>query len=127
MKNREIKILIIEDSEIFIERLRCILAEIKYKMKLFTAGNYEDAIYLIKNELPTIVLLDIRLPGKSGIDVLRTINQAGIDVITVVISNLASKPYREACFNFGVRYFIDKSNDFERVSPLINSILEHHV
>ncbi len=77
------RILAVDDEKPIIELLRYNLE--KEGFKAFTCGNGEDALQLAKAELPDLILLDLMLPGLSGLDVCRKLKEypptAGIPVI----------------------------------------------
>ena len=68
------KLLIVDDEPPARERLRRLLAEIEDCEVVAEAGNGEEALALCGDMQPDIVLLDIRMPGISGIEVARHID-----------------------------------------------------
>lgn len=86
------------------------------------AGDYSSAMHLLSDPSPDIVLLDINLPGGSGIDILRDIRSRYPRIIVIMLTNQSDDDYRAACKNLGARYFIDKSKEFEQVPAIIASL-----
>lgn len=81
-------ILVVEDDADFSDNLRDILEEKQFNVR--TAGNAEDAIKtVITNQVP-VVLLDIKLPGRSGISILQEIKKIKPDTLVVVMTAFAS-------------------------------------
>jgi DNA-binding response OmpR family regulator len=80
---RETSILIVEDEQDLLELLRYNLAREGYPVH--TASTGEDALKLVRNQRPGLVLLDLMLPGMDGLEVCRTLKSrdatAGIPVI----------------------------------------------
>ncbi|MBN1697515.1 MAG: response regulator [Spirochaetales bacterium] len=76
-------ILIIDDEEIIRERLRKLLELDNYSV--CTASNAETGLSVFDREKPDIVLLDIKMPGTDGIEVLKRIrtNESGCEVIMI--------------------------------------------
>ena len=64
------RVLIVDDSEVLVQRLRTGLAEITGIEVVGHANNVADAAREIRKAKPDVVILDIRMPGGSGIDVL---------------------------------------------------------
>lgn len=116
-----VKVLIVDDSEIVVERLSAIVSEINCKKPVLISNTFQQALELIILEEPQIVLLDIRLSNDSGIDLLRYIRQHYPGIKTIVVTNRASTYYRKLCIASGADGFIDKSTEFENIPPMIQS------
>jgi DNA-binding NarL/FixJ family response regulator len=114
--------LIIDDSLIIIERFIEILNEMDNIETVFYANNYTEGLQMLKEIKPDIALLDINLPDKSGIDLLRIIRQQGLDTKVIMITNQATDHYKKVCATLGANYFFDKSNEFEQIPAIISAI-----
>ena len=118
------KLLLIVDNSLFIiERLLIILKEAKVVEKIVTAPNFEKAVNILEEMKTDIVLLDIQLPGKNGIELLKYIVKNFPAVKIIILSNLVSYYYQKLCLNLGANCFIDKSKDFDTIPDVIFSIL----
>ena len=62
-------ILIVDDEVFFRERL--VKAFIKRGFIVFQAGNYDEAIAMIEKHRPLMAIVDLKMPGKSGLEVVR--------------------------------------------------------
>jgi DNA-binding NarL/FixJ family response regulator len=100
-----------------------ILSEDFIATKFHTATNYDDATALINELNPQIAMLDINLPGKSGIDILNYIKQSNSDCRVIMITNHAFESYRKKCMELGAEHFLDKSSDFEKISTILSEML----
>ena len=116
-------VLIVDNSIFIIERLLIILKEVKGIEKIVTATNYEEAVNILEEMKTDIVLLDIQLPGKNGIALLKYIVKNFPAVNIIILSNLVSNYYQKLCLNLGANCFIDKSKDFDSIPDVIFSIL----
>ena len=83
------------------------------------ADNGIDAIALIESERPNFLILDIRMPGKSGIQVLDAIQHLVSDICVIVLTNHSGDAYKERCLKLGVDYFLDKSKEFEQLNSIL--------
>jgi len=85
-------ILVVEDNEKNMKLVRDVLQVKGYKTLEATTG--EDGVRLAKERLPALVLMDIQLPGISGIEALRQLRAdpatAAIPVIAVTASVMVS-------------------------------------
>ena len=116
-------VLIVDNSIFIIERLLIILKEVKGIEKIVTATNYEEAVNILEEMKMDIVLLDIQLPGKNGIELLKYIVKNFPAVNIIILSNLVSDYYQKLCLDLGANCFIDKSKDFASIPDVIFSIL----
>jgi DNA-binding NarL/FixJ family response regulator len=120
--NMASKILLIIDSSLFlIERLVNMINEAKSIKQIFTASDYNTALSVLQKQKVDIVLLDIQLPEKNGIDLLKHIVYHFPQIKVIVISNLASEYYQKLCKAAGASNFIDKSKDFDKIPETILS------
>lgn len=115
-------ILIVDDSPIVIERLKEMLMSVKDIEPLIFCGSYNAAVDILSKKKPNIIILDINLPDKNGIELLRHIRDKHKGIIVIMLSNQAGEYYRNLCKLLGADYFIDKSNEFELVPGLISSL-----
>jgi signal transduction histidine kinase len=82
------KILIIDDEEVVIDSCTRILAKGNYQIK--TARNGTLGLKLLKEFLPDLVFVDLKMPGISGFDVLDGIQEFDPTIVTVVITGFAT-------------------------------------
>lgn len=114
-----IMILIVDDNNKYIERLISLLNEAGNESQVFVANDYNKGVEILANEKPDIVLLDVNLPGKSGIEILRHIREEAWKCKVIMATNHACKSYRNLCLEAGADRFLDKSKDFEKIPAVI--------
>lgn len=123
MENNNRLFLIVDDSELMLDKIRELLEGSARVKMILTANSYEEAIRLINLEQPDVVLLDINLPFfKNGIDILRYIKQYFPAIKIIMFTNQTNEYYRELCLKLGASHFVDKSKDFEALPSIINSL-----
>jgi DNA-binding NarL/FixJ family response regulator len=117
--NSKIKVFIADDSLIVRENLVTILEELAGIEIVGQAENVAEAISAIRILKPDAVILDIRMPGGSGIDVLRNIKQDdSAAVLVIVLTNYPYPVYRQKCLQAGADFFLDKSTEFDQIPEL---------
>lgn len=122
MERKKLLILIVDDNKRFVERIIGLLDELDNIAFINVANDYDAAIRYLEEEKPDLVLLDINLPGKSGIEILRSIKQSGHNCEVIMITNHANEYYRNLCLKLGAKHFLDKSGDFSLVPEIIGNI-----
>lgn len=120
-KNTFRKIIIIDDSEVIRKRLFYILSELDEIKIIGEAANGSDGYELFTSLEPDIVILDIRMPGESGVTVLEKIKQKSPDTVVVMLTNYPYAAYRKRCRELGADYFLDKSTEFHKIKSVIEN------
>lgn len=116
-------ILIVDDNMNFVDRIIILLEDIKEHIDVMVASDFDEAKRVLVHEKPEIALLDINLPGKNGIDLLRYIREGNEKCEVIMITNHADDYYKQQCIDLGAKHFLDKSNDFSQVPVLVNRYL----
>jgi len=116
--SHNIKAFIADDSHVVRERLVTMLDELAGIEIVGQAETVAEAISAIGELRPDVVILDIRLPDGSGIDVLRTIKQDEPAPIVIVLTNYPYPAYRQKCLQAGADFFLDKSTEFDQIPEL---------
>jgi DNA-binding NarL/FixJ family response regulator len=115
------RLLLVDDSQVFLQRLHVMLAELEPVDEIHTANNYEQALSVLDNTGCTIALLDIDMPGRNGLQLLRAIKKRREDVSVIMLSNQDNDIYRKESIKRGAAFFVDKTAEIERLPELINS------
>ena len=122
MESKKLKVLIVDDSNIIVERLSAIIAELVCVGPVLISNTYSEAVNLINIELPDVILLDIQLPDKSGIELLSFVKSNHPAIKTIIVTNRASDYYKSLCEEMGSDSFIDKSTEFEKIPEIIDNL-----
>ncbi len=120
---KKLVILIVDDNMNFVDRMISLLEDADNIGYISVASNYDEARRLLVSENPDVVLLDINLPGKNGIELLKLIRQNNKECRVIMITNHADDYYRQQCKELGAKHFLDKSNDFGLVPGIIKQLL----
>ena len=116
--NSKIKVFIADDSLIVREHLVTMLDELAGIEIVGQAGNVAEAISAIRLLKPDAVILDILMPGGSGIDVLENIKQNDSTLVVIVLTNYPYPIFRQKCLQAGADFFLDKSTEFDQIPEL---------
>jgi YesN/AraC family two-component response regulator len=118
LSHRKIKVFIVDDSLIVREHLVTMFDELAGIEIVGQAENVAEAISGIRIIRPDVVILDIRMPGGNGIDVLQTIKQDEAAPMVIILTNYPYPGYRQKCLQAGADFFLDKSTEFDQIPEL---------
>jgi two-component system, NarL family, response regulator DevR len=107
-----IRLLIIDDHEMVREGLKAMLSAEPDFTIVGDAANADQAFALIERQRPDVILLDVRLPGASGIEVCRTVTERYPEIAVIILTTFTDESLVEQCIKAGARGFIVK--DIER-------------
>lgn len=119
---RPTQVFIVDDSASIRVRLAEMLGRMADVNVVGEASCAQEAIAAILKMRPDSVLLDLNLMGHTGLDVLRAVRIKAPEIVFVVLTNHSESQYRDACFDAGARYFLDKSQELDRVRDVIAEI-----
>ncbi|HTW93031.1 MAG TPA: response regulator [bacterium] len=102
-------------------------AEDDYGFDMFEAGTGEEALELIEKNPPDLVLLDYKLPGIKGLDVLDSITQRQLDILTVMITAYASLETAVSATRYGAYDFLAKPFTPEELRGAVQKATKHLV
>jgi YesN/AraC family two-component response regulator len=119
--NKMLSVLIVDDNEEFVHRMIDLLIDVDNISSIQTAADYNEAFRMLDNKVHDVVLLDISLPGKSGIHLLQKIQELGWNCNVIMITNSSASYYKQQCQKLGVTHFLDKTNEFDKVPMIITS------
>jgi DNA-binding NarL/FixJ family response regulator len=114
------KVLIADDSCEVRERIKMLLSEVEKVEMIGEAENVQQAIEHIRQQGPDVVILDIKMPGGNGIDVLKEIERNDKAPVVIMLTNYPYPQYKKKCMDAGADFFFDKSREFEKVIEVLS-------
>lgn len=118
------KILIVDDEHLIRWSLEQNLKKQGYD--IITAGSGEDGLRLVKEQQPDLVLLDIQLPGISGIEVLEKVKEFDEDVIVVMLTAHGGLETAVNAMRLGAHDYVSKPFNLDELSIVIKKALENN-
>ncbi|HRP69632.1 MAG TPA: response regulator [Turneriella sp.] len=102
------KVLVIEDDEVQHELLKAVFAQVGADALFCKTG--EDGLERLKTHFFDIVLLDLGLPGKSGLQVLKTIRENVLtkEIAVIVFTATKTRESLALCMKYGINDYIAK-------------------
>jgi DNA-binding NarL/FixJ family response regulator len=116
-------ILIVDDHPLVREGLKTILKPATGYEVVGQAGKARDAIRMVKNLKPDLVLLDLGLPDKSGLELSREIRTISPSTCILIVSMHSKVDYIVKAFQAGATGYMTKESATERLLPGIAQVL----
>jgi DNA-binding NarL/FixJ family response regulator len=113
------RVYIVDDSINLRKRLYELLSEVDNVQVIGQAGNADEALNDIRVLKPDTVLLDIRLPGKSGIQLLGEIKALQPELTVIIMTNYDYPQYHQQSIRAGADHFFNKTREFEDIIEVL--------
>lgn len=113
-------IMIVDDDPSVGRALVRLMTSLDIRCWLCASG--DEMLAMVGTARPTLVLLDINMPRKSGVDALRQMRDRGIDVPTVMMTGAERDSLRESCLAAGAIDVLAKPVESSAITRLIASI-----
>jgi DNA-binding NarL/FixJ family response regulator len=119
------KIIVADDNETFRKGLVFFLEQILGHHIINEANNGEELLNLPNIHLADIVLVDIEMPQKSGVDAMRQINWLFHNVKSIAITSYSDKVYLEQLIGAGFKGYVLKKNLYDELPKALSSVINN--
>lgn len=111
------KVLLVDDERDFVQTLseRLIMRD----MGSAVAYDGESALSMIREEEPEVMILDLRMPGIDGIEVLRQVKSTNPDIEVIVLTGHGTEKDKDLCMELGAFAFLQKPVDIQLLSQTL--------
>lgn len=116
------KLFIADDSDMVRERLSMLLSQLDDVEVVGHADTVQNAISGIQRLKPDVVVLDMKMPGGCGVDVLEYVRRDGPGPVVIMLTNYPYPQYKQRCIKAGADFFFDKSREFEMAIQAIKRL-----
>jgi DNA-binding response OmpR family regulator len=106
------RILVVDDDQGILDSFEVLLGD---RYDLVKAGNGYEALRILETDPPDLVFLDIKMPGLSGIDLLKKLREHQKDMRVVVITAMTQEKTEEEVRSLGVIDYLKKPLDIFEV------------
>jgi YesN/AraC family two-component response regulator len=90
---------------------------------LIMIDNGTEAIERIDLQSPSLLFLDIKIPGPNGLEVLANLREKGIDTRVVVVTALAQEHYQKTAEKYGVYKYLRKPLDVDEIQEIARAVM----
>lgn len=115
----KIKVLIADDQALMRDGLKVLLNMEDDIEVVETARDGKEAIKLVDELAPDLVLMDIRMPGINGVEATKIIKEKNSDVIILALTTFNDEEYIIDILNYGAKGYLLKDMDSEKLAKSI--------
>ncbi|MEV4760574.1 response regulator transcription factor [Micromonospora sp. NPDC049559] len=117
------RILIAEDQGMMRSALASLLDLEEDMNVVATVGRGDEVVAAVRQERPDVVLLDIELPGRSGLDVIGDVLRTVPGCVVIVVTTFGRPGYLKRALESGAKGFLVKDNPVEELAGSIRRVL----
>ena len=114
-----LKVLMVDDEVVFCENMTKLLNTRGYQAKAVNEG--EEAIRVLKKEAYDVVVLDLKMPGMNGIDILRKLNELNVSSQVIMLTGHGGVDTAMEAIKLGAYYYLPKPCEVDELSEMINN------
>lgn len=133
MANRRISVVLADDHRVVRRGICGFLNEDPGIEVIAEAEDGDQALALIEQHCPDVAVLDLKMPGCTGIDIAQRVRERQLPVNIVILTAYDDEPYLVAALEAGVNGYILKCSDAEQIVHAVHtvarggSVLDSHI
>lgn len=116
-----IKFLIVDDEPGVVDQVRDFLELRNYTVVTATSG--EKALELVRKENPNIVVLDIRMPGITGIDVLKEAKKSSPKARIIMLTGVEDEAMKDMAMGLGASGYLTKPYSYSELLDMSRKLI----
>ena len=105
--------LVVDDDEVFRNRLRRALEQRKWEAS--AVANGEEALAFARDHSPDLALVDLRMPGKQGLEVVEELRAMDQSMTIIVLTGYGSIPTAISALKGGADDYLSKPSDVDQI------------
>jgi len=117
------KVIIADDS---LYSINCLFEMLAIYKQVEIVGFYKngpDTLEAIRILKPDLAIIDIKMPGLSGLDVLKEIRKEEQIIKIIILTFFSFDYFRQMAISAGADYFFSKTDDFEKLSLVVAELV----
>lgn len=119
----EIKVLLVDDEDEFVKSL-----SERIQMRDIESGvafNGEEALGIVDEDMPDVMVLDLKMPGIDGLEVLRRVRKTYPDVQVIMLTGHGSEKDEREARRLGAFEYLQKPTEIDRLVETIKRAYKH--
>jgi DNA-binding NarL/FixJ family response regulator len=121
------RILLVDDHPVVREGIRQILTDAFQAVEVGEAETAEAALKEIRSAEWTLIVLDISIPGVSGLEILRRIHHERPDVPVLILSMHPAEQFAKRAMNAGASGYLTKHSGPRELVDAVQALIDHGV
>ncbi len=118
-----ISVLIVDDHALVRMGIRRLLEDLPDMVVVAEADNGETALTMVKKHQPDVVLLDMKMPGIDGWEVIRRLQKTSPQVCVIAVTALSAEPLPTRVLQLGAMGYLTKESGPEEMAAAIRSVV----
>lgn len=123
-KTKTMRVLLADDHALFRAGLRALLQSLDGVQVVAETGNGYDAIQLVERERPSLVLMDIAIPGLTGLEATARITKAWPQVRVIILSMHANEEYVRQALRAGASGYLLKGAEPSELELALKAVMQ---
>lgn len=119
-----LRVFVADDNQMIREALVQVIESFDGMIVVGFASDSDEAIAKIETEQPDVVILDLRMPGVGGLEVLRKIREDDVRSIVIIFTAYSLQRYRLEAIRLGADHFYSKTDDNERMFDTLMALAQ---
>ena len=116
-------VLVVDDNPTNVALLRGLLQDAGMH-RVYTQTDSRQVADQLTVVDPDLILLDLHMPEMGGFDVLKKITEGNMKTKVCILTNFSFPQYKTKSLALGADYFLNKSDDFEKINDVIANLLK---
>jgi DNA-binding NarL/FixJ family response regulator len=117
-----VKVFIVDDHYMVIEGIRALLLDQKDIVLMGHASNADSCLSFIQNAAPDVILMDISMPGKNGIDLCKEVRERYPSVFVIGLSTFNQFTYVDDMLRNGASGYLLKNATKQEITEAIHTV-----
>jgi DNA-binding NarL/FixJ family response regulator len=124
-RNKPARTVVVDDSRTFLQTIRSFFEDDPAIQVIATAENAQDGLMLVEKLRPDLVLMDLVMPGMSGLDAVLVLrSKFPLTRVIVMTAHVVTPELRKAAKQRGAQGFVSKTYLSEELPLLLAKVLE---
>ena len=119
-----IRVILCDDHAVVRRGIRDTISEAVDIQVVGEAGSYSELREVLRSVECDVLVLDLNMPGRSGLDALATLKEEGSSVKTLVVSMYPEDQYAIRCLRAGARGYLNKAGDPGDMVAAIRTVMQ---